>query len=141
MFLRFRSEELNNHSINPDWWLASDYAPLTITILITEEHIQTKKRMIVKDSKEEKIFVNNLIKAIKDIDTSVLSKVNSLENAVSLIAHAIDESWEKNSKIINISKLSKSWWDINYSRDLEKYRSNKHIKDWKQFKKTVKYTK
>ena len=77
--------------------------------------------MIVKDSKEEKIFVNNLIEAIKDIDTSVLSKVNSLENTVSLIAHAINESWEKNSKIINISKLSKSWWDINCSRDLEKY--------------------
>ena len=103
------SEELNNYFIYPNWQLASDHAPLTITIPITEEHIQTKKRTIVKDSEEEKTFVNNLIKVIKDIDTSVLSKVNSFKNAIFAITYAIDELWEKNSKIVNISKHSKSW--------------------------------
>jgi len=62
--------------------LVLDHALLTITILIIEEHIQTKKYMIVKDNEEEKIFVNKVIKDIKDIDTSDLSDVVSLKNVV-----------------------------------------------------------
>jgi len=41
-----------------------------------------KKHMIIKNSKKEKIFVNKVIKAIKDIDTSDLFNVISLENIV-----------------------------------------------------------
>ena len=36
---------------------------------------------------------------------------------------------------------SKSWWDLNCSRDLEKYKSTRRLEDWKQFKKMVKITK
>ena len=38
-------------------------------------------------------------------------------------------------------KYSKSWWDNNCSRDLEKYRSSKSLENWKSFYKTVKNTK
>jgi len=39
MFLYFGSDELDHHVIYSDWRLTSDYAPLTITISIVEEHI------------------------------------------------------------------------------------------------------
>ena len=131
MFLRFRSDKLDNHSIHPDWCFALDYTLLTITIPIIEEHIQTKKCMIVKNSKEEKIFINKVIKAIKDINTSDLSNIVSLKNIVCSFTCFLERIWEKNTKIINITKYSKTWWDTNYSRNLKKYRSSKHIENWK----------
>ena len=131
MFLIFRSDKLDNHSIHPDWCFALDYTLLTITIPIIEEHIQTKKCMIVKNSKEEKIFINKVIKAIKDINTSDLSNIVSLKNIVCSFTCFLERIWEKNTKIINITKYSKTWWDTNYSRNLKKYRSSKHIENWK----------
>ena len=141
MFLQFGSEELDNHLILPKWYLSSDHTSFTITILIFEEYIQNKKRMIVKNSDEEKTFVNNLVKAIKLINISNLLNVKLLKNIVLSFARSIERIWEENLKMVNITKHSKSWWNINCSRDLENYKSTKHIEDWKQFKKTVKNTK
>jgi len=90
MFLRFGSEELDNHSIHPDWYMALNHTLLTITILIVEEHIQTKKCTIIKDSEEEKIFVNEVIKAIKDINMSNLSNVISLKNVVCSFIYSLE---------------------------------------------------
>ena len=85
--------------------------------------------MIVKESEEEKTFVNEVIKAIKDINTSNLSNVISLKNVIYAFACSMERIWEKNLKIVNITKHSKSWWDMNYRRDLEKYRLFEHIKN------------
>ena len=70
-----------------------------------------------------------------------LSDVELLKNAINSFANAIERIWEKNIKIINITKYLKSWWNVNYSRDLEKYRLSRRLEDWKQFKNTVKSTK
>jgi len=90
MILRFRLEELNNYSIYSDWHLVSDHAPLTITIPIVNEYIQTKKHTIVKNREKEKIFVNEVIKAVKDINMSDLSNVVSCENVVYSFAHSLE---------------------------------------------------
>jgi len=90
MFLRFGSEEINNHSIHPNWHLTLDHTLLTIILPIIKEYIQTKKCMIVKDSKKEKTFINEVTNAIKNIDTSNLSDIIFLENAVCTFAYSLD---------------------------------------------------
>jgi len=141
MFLRYGLVELDNHTIHLEWRLSSDHASLTVTILIEEQHTNNYRHSISKGSKEEKSFIKDLIKDISSINVSNLSNTKSLENVVGLFACIVEKTWDKNSKIVNILRHSKSWWDISCSRNLEKYRSTRSMADWKQFKKTVKSTK
>ena len=83
-------------------------------------------------------FIKDLIKDISFINVFNLSDIKSLENIVNLFACIFEKTWNKNSKIVNILRYSKSWWNTSCSRDLEKYRLTRSVADWKQFKKTVK---
>ena len=47
----------------------------------------------------------------------------------------------KHSKLINITKHSKVWWNNKCSQDLANYRFTKSIKSWKMFQKNVKHSK
>jgi len=85
-----------------------DYAPLTFTILIVKEYIQNKKHSISKGSEEEKLFINSLIKEIKLIDTNNLTNAELLEYIINSLANAIKRTWDKNLKIVNITKHLKS---------------------------------
>ena len=58
-----------------------------------------------------------------------------------MITNNIESIWYKHSKIVNITKFSKTQWNNNYNQDLKKYRQTRQLKDWKKFKKTVKRTK
>ena len=109
IFLCFGSSELDNHAIHPDLRLILDYAPLIILILIIEKYIQTKKSTIVKNSEEEHIFVKELIKAIRNIDTYDISNIDHLDNIIAEFASSMENIWAKNPKIVNITKHSKSW--------------------------------
>ena len=64
-----------------------------VIIPIIEEHIQTKKQMIVKGSEE------------KSIDISILSNVEQLENVILSLANLMERIWVKNSKC-QVHK----WW-------------------------------
>jgi len=138
MFLHCDSSVLNNHSIHPEWCLSSNHAPLTITIPISDKCINTCKNTIQKNSIEEEQFVNDTISTIKNLDITNLLDILSLEKAVNDFTKNVDDVWNKNAKLINITKHSKSWWYNNCSRDLEKYRSLKSLENWKFFHKTVK---
>jgi len=119
----------------------SDHAPLTISIPFEDLHIHNRKQNIAKGSTEEKAFIKDLINNTLSINTSFLTNIESLENTINSFTTAIEKAWEKNSKIVNISKHSKSWWDTNCSSDLENHRLTRSLVDWKQFKNMVKSTK
>ena len=52
-----------------------------------------------------------------------------------------DKIWFKYSKIVNVTKYLKLWWNKEYYRELEKYRTSKWLKDRKTFKSMVRKTK
>jgi len=133
--------ELNNHIIHPEWHLSSDHTPLSVTILISEEFVNMCKKSIRKDRDEEEIFVKDIISVIKKLDISNISEISILEEAVNNFAKGMDNVWNKNTKFVNITKHSKSWWNDNCSRDLNRYRLLKRLEDWKFFHKTIKNTK
>ena len=108
MFLRYSSEKLDNHTTHSEQRLASDHTPLTITILIEKQCILNRKHSIIKDSIEEKVFIKDIIKDITIINTFYLTNIKSSEKAINSFAKAIESAWGKNSKIINISRHSKS---------------------------------
>ena len=114
MFLRVESLKHDNHTIYSDWRLTFDHAPLIINISIFEKHIQTRKLMLVKNSKEEKYFLNELIEAIKEINIENIQSKEVLKLIVQLFAIHIDRIWYKHLKIVNITKHSKEWWNKNY---------------------------
>jgi len=141
MFLQSRSTELNNHLIHPDWHLMLDRALLTVTIPIMEENINSTRFSIVKNSKEETSFIKEVSSLIRNLDVSNLSNIDRLENVVNSLALNIDYTWEKNSKLINISRYFKSWWNNECNECLRNYRTSRSLEDWKIFRKTVKTTK
>jgi len=55
---------------------------LIVIISIFEEHIQTRKHMIVKDSDKEKNFVNKPIKTFRSINIDNISDINSLKSVI-----------------------------------------------------------
>jgi len=121
MFLRLEFLKYDNHTIYPTWRLSSDHAFLTVNISIFKEHIQTRKHTLVKNSKEENKFINKLIEAIKGINMENIQNEEALNQIIQSLANVTERICYNNSKIINIMKHSKEWWNKQYCRDLENY--------------------
>jgi len=89
--------------------------PLTIFISIIEEYITTCERTLIKNSMEEVKFVNEVIAVFSKADASSISNISDLDEIISNWADIVDHSWSKHSKLINITKCSKVWWNDKYS--------------------------
>ena len=85
-----------------------DHAPLTVNIIIDEEVIQDKQWNIIKNSKEENEFINELKNNISNIDTLNISDRVSLEEKVQGYMIILEYLWNKYSKSVRITKYSKA---------------------------------
>ena len=86
-----------------------DHVSLIVNISIFEEYIQTRKCTLVKNSKEEDNFINNLIEAIKGMNMENIQSKEVLDQIVQLLASITEKIWYKHSKVVNITKYSKEW--------------------------------
>ena len=141
MFLWYGSTKINQHSIHPNCHLSSDHAPLSITISIVNEIINTLKPLIQQNSEQETAFVEEVILIFKNLNTSSLTDRNNLENTVNYLESLINQAWNKNAKRLRIMKHSKQWWTEECSKSLNIYRMSRSLKNWKKFKKVVRNTK
>jgi len=80
MFLQAKSEEFNNHQISPDLQSSSNHTSLSVFIIIEEEFIQERKQSIVRNSKKEKEFINELRNKISIMDMTNIISYNMLEH-------------------------------------------------------------
>ena len=87
MSLRQDLLEFDNHIIHLDQKFSLDHAPLTISITIIEEHIQTRKCTLVKNSKEEEEFIEELTKVIARLNTENISDKEMLEQTLQIFAN------------------------------------------------------
>jgi len=106
-----------------------------------EENVNLSKFSIVKNSEEKASFIKDVSSIIKNLDISNLSIINKLEDIVNTLALNIEHAWNKNLKLVNITRYSKSWWTEECNRFLGNYRTSRSLEDWKTFKKMVKNTK
>ena len=76
-------------------------------ILISEENIQTRKYIIVKNSEEENNFVKEVIILIKGLNTIYIYNKENLKSIIQEFTNNINDIWFKYSKLVNIMKHSK----------------------------------
>jgi len=129
IFLRYGSEELDNHSILPDSCLSSDHVPLLIDIPISNKIIHTSKLLIIPKSEQETEFIKNVISNISTMDTSNIVDIKKLEQVVNLLRSIVDQAWSKNAKKSKITKYSKQWWSESCSRALNNYRAARNLEN------------
>jgi len=80
IFLWVDIEEFNNHQISSNFQSPSNHTLLSVYIFIEEEVIQDRKQTIVKNSKKEKEFINELRNRISYIDTTNILNCKILEH-------------------------------------------------------------
>ena len=98
IFLYYGSSEINQHSIHLEWQLTSDHAPLSITIPIMNEIINTSKLSILIKSKQEVVFIKEIILSFKNLDTSNIINKEYLEDVVNNLDLLVNQAWNKNTK-------------------------------------------
>ena len=65
------------------------------------------------------------MKAIKSLNIENIQSKEVFEQIVQLFTSNTKRIWYKYSKVVNITKHSKNWWDKNCHRDFKTYRQSK----------------
>jgi len=98
MFLWYGSDETDHHLIYLEWRLTSDHAPLTISVPIIDEVVNTSRLSIQRNGKQEVAFVEEVTSIFKNLDTSSISNKPYLKNTVNCLNVLIDQAWNRHAK-------------------------------------------
>lgn len=90
-------------------------------IIIKEELIQERKQTTIKNSEGKKEFINKLKVKISKMDTTNILDTIILEYVTQEFATIADHLWNKFSKLTNITRHFKAWWNKECNRDLATY--------------------
>jgi len=107
MFFHSDSSKLDQHSILSESRLSSDYAPLTVTIPLSKEIVQTSKLILAPKSDQESGFIKDVISNFKGLDMTSIEDSDKLDRVIKQFSLIIDNVWKKNAKKSRISKHSK----------------------------------
>jgi len=80
-----------------------------VSIIIEEEYVQERKQTIIKNSEEEKEFINKLKVNMSNMNTTNILDSNTLEYLTQAFFFIAENLWNKYSKMANITKCSKAW--------------------------------
>ena len=70
-----------------------------------------------------------------------IQNAKTLEEVVQLLSSKIEESQHRNSKLVNITRHSKVWWNEDCCLSLKKYHLSQSFENWCNFKSLVKKSK
>ena len=98
MFLYYSSSELDQHSIIPESQLLSDHTPLSVVIPLFEEVIQMSKLSLAPKSKQESVFIIDVILKFKNLDMTNIKDIINLEWVVKQLGMIINQVWTKTQK-------------------------------------------
>jgi len=137
MFMNPNNLGFNKHTLNPDICLPSDHVPLIIEIGIKEENVDITFKAIKKDSEEEEVFIRNIVKGIRNIDTSELKNQLDIQRCTIALKTIFKDAWSTHSTTKRITKHSKEWWNKQCTICINKYHETGDINSWKAFKSAV----
>jgi len=89
--------------------------------LVHEKRISHTRQSLVKGSDEEKQFIKSIIQVIKNLNMSYVHNTDAFKEVVQLLSSKIEESWQKYSKPIKITRNSKVWWNDDCRLSLDRY--------------------
>ena len=72
------------------------------------------------------------------MNMSSFQNAENLEEIVQLLACKIEESWQRNLKLVKITWHSKTWWNNKCQLSLDKYQLSQSLENWYSFKSTIK---
>jgi len=107
MFMNPNNSGFNKYILKPDICLLSDHVPLIIDVGIKEENINLTFQAIKKDSEEEEVFIRDIIKSIRNIDTSNLVNLEDIQRYITTLSASVKDAWATHSLGKKITKHSK----------------------------------
>ncbi|KAF5385874.1 hypothetical protein D9615_002451 [Tricholomella constricta] len=128
------------HEVRTDW-IASDHAPLCVTLPIRATEVASERLAMPKGSEEESSFLQALLTYIKSMDISNIDTRDALEDLIAGLARACNDAWNSNAKTVKVNTRSKAWWNADCATAMRQYRQSRSPADYGALRRATKAAK